>query len=276
MAASERASTVIQYPLQAGSWTTRVLETTGEGVPVVLLHGAGARADRWRSSLAVLAAHGHRALALDLPGHGLATKGAGPDFSVAGFATFVGDALDELGVDSAVLVGTSLGAHVMARLALDRRGLADRLVMVGPTGLVPLGPVMCETLAANLRERSFEGVRRKLMRVIADAARVDEDWVTEECRINNSPGAAESFELLARYFESRLDEDVLGPELAGRDFPLMTVWGEEDVVVPVPGEDEVRSLCGDVRVAYVPRAGHVPYAEQTDEFWKRVLPFVEE
>src|SRR5674476_1277009 len=54
--------------------------TSTTGV-VVLVHGAGARADRWRTSLDALGALGHRALALDLPGHGLATKGAGREYT---------------------------------------------------------------------------------------------------------------------------------------------------------------------------------------------------
>lgn len=267
----------LQYPVAAGPWVTRVLEAAGEGTPVVLLHGAGARADRWRSSLPVLAARGRRALALDLPGHGFATKGPDVDCSVAGFARAVGAALDALSVRAAALVGTSLGAHVAARLSLDRPDLATRLVLVGPTGLLPLGPDMRAAIAANLRDASLEGIRRKLARVVAEGSAVDEGWVTEEWRVNTSPGAAASFEALAAYVDARLDEDEVATGLRARSggVPLMVVWGRDDVVVPVGSPEEVARAVGRAEVAYVPGAGHMPYAENTDAFWAEVLPFLE-
>lgn len=267
---------VLQYPVAAGRFRTRVLEVPGPTRPVVLLHGAGARADRWRTSLAVLGEAGVRALALDLPGHGFASKGTGPEYSVRGFAGFVGDALDELGVASAAVVGTSLGAHVAARLALDRPELVEVLVMVGPTGLLPLGAAMRGSIAANLRDATPDGVRRKLSRVVADGGAVDEGWVREESRVNRSPGAAASFEALARYVETRLDEDVVASELRERtgELPVMVVWGADDVVVPVGSPEEVRRLLRQAEVAYVDGAGHLPYAENGDAFWAVVLPFV--
>lgn len=268
---------MLQYPLASGGLITRVLEVLGEGTPFVLLHGAGARADRWRSSLEFLAARGVRALAMDLPGHGLASKGDGPDYSVRGFAQFVGDVLDELDIAEAVLVGTSLGAHVLARLAIDRRGLAKKLVLVGPTGVFPLGQDMRGAIAANLRDRSRDGIRRKLGRVVAQGA-VDEAWVTEEYRINSSPGADESFQKLAEYVDARLDDDGVASALraGGCDCPLMVVWGENDTVVPIRTREDVEAACGPADVALIPDAGHLPYAENTEAFWKCVLPFVGE
>lgn len=269
-------TTLLQYPVASGRFWTRVLEVPGNDPPVVLLHGAGARADRWRSSLSVLGAQGLRALALDLPGHGFASKGPGPEYSVVGFAAFVAAALDELAVTSAVLIGTSLGAHVAARLALDRPSLAARLVMVGPTGLLPLGEPMRDSIAANLRDVTPRGMRRKLARVVAHGDAIDEAWVTEEWRSNSSPGAAESFEALAGYVEAHLDEDAVGDELKERrgDLDVLVVWGERDVVVPVGSRDDVLRACGRADVAYVRDAGHLPYAENGDEFWGIVLPFL--
>lgn len=276
MAREPASPILLQYPIASGRFWTRVLEVQGYGPPIVLLHGAGARADRWRTSLAVLGAQGMRAIAVDLPGHGFASKGPELAYSISAFAAFVGDALDELAVTSAMLVGTSVGAHVAARLALDRPEVVDRLVMVGPTGLLPLGEAMRCSIASNLRNATPEGIRRKLARVIADGSSVDESWITEEWRINTSPGAAESFELLAQYVESRLDEDEVASGLkeATDDLDVMVLWGKEDAVVPVGSPADVRHVCGRAEVAYVPNAGHLPYAENGDAFWAAVLPFI--
>lgn len=272
------AATVLQYPLGVGEMLTRVLEVRGSGTPCLLLHGAGARADRWRSSLEVLGARGIHGVALDLPGHGFASKGPAIEMTVPAFANFVAGALNELDVTDAVLVGTSLGAHVMARLALDHPGLARRLVLVGPTGLLPLGQQMRSAIAANLRKRDLEGIRRKLARVVSDGRTVDESWVHEEFAINNSPGADESFKRLASYVETRLDDDGFAAALktVGCGCPIMVVWGEDDTVVPIGTREQVVASCGPAEVALVPNAGHLPYAENTEEFWKSVLPFIED
>ena len=41
---------VINYPLAVGGGVTRVIEA-GEGPPVLFVHGLGARADRWRTTV---------------------------------------------------------------------------------------------------------------------------------------------------------------------------------------------------------------------------------
>src|SRR5579862_8928810 len=69
---TDRLARTIAYPLGLGGATIRVLEC-GEGEDaVVLLHGLGSRADRWRRNLPGLAAAGKHVYALDFPGHGAA------------------------------------------------------------------------------------------------------------------------------------------------------------------------------------------------------------
>ena len=66
---------MIQYPLGAAGTLTRVLEAGRGDRTMLLVHGVGARADRWRLNLDALAEAGYHAYAIDLPGHGLAEKG---------------------------------------------------------------------------------------------------------------------------------------------------------------------------------------------------------
>jgi 2-hydroxy-6-oxonona-2,4-dienedioate hydrolase len=268
--------TVLEYPVGVGSTITRVLEVPGTTTPVVLVHGAGARADRWRTSFSALNELGHRAIAFDLPGHGLATKGSGLECSVSSFAAFVEGVLDELDIDEALLVGTSLGAHVLGSVALSRPSLAKKLVLVGPTGVFPLGVEGRQAVANNLRNTSREGIRRKLAGVMAPGATISEDMVDEEYRINNSPGASESFERLANYFETQLDDDSIGEKLRerGSTLELMFVWGSDDSVVEPRSLEEVANMVGEASVHYVASAGHAPYLEQTDDFWRVVGPFL--
>ena len=79
------------------------------GAPgVVLLHGVRTSASMWRSQLAALERAGHRALAVDLPGHG---ADRGQRFTLDGAVERVAAAVDEVG-GRALVTGLSLGGYV--------------------------------------------------------------------------------------------------------------------------------------------------------------------
>jgi 2-hydroxy-6-oxonona-2,4-dienedioate hydrolase len=90
--------------------------------------------------MAVLAERGERrAIALDLPGHGFATKGPTVATCADDMAERVLSALDELGLGRFDLIGTSLRGLVAAKLALAVPERLGRLVLVGSLGLQPVG-----------------------------------------------------------------------------------------------------------------------------------------
>ncbi|MGA5194735.1 alpha/beta fold hydrolase [Streptomyces exfoliatus] len=101
----------------------------GDGPQLVLLHGYGRSLHDWDFAAPLLAAAGHRVLAVDLPGHG-----GSPSISPWTLSTVVehlADTLDAHGVPEAVVVGHSLGGIVAveyARADPDRaraRGAVD-------------------------------------------------------------------------------------------------------------------------------------------------------
>lgn len=264
---------VIQYPLGVGELQTRVLEagTTNDDC-VLMIHGVGARADRFRPNVEAFAAQGCRAVAVDLPGHGLATKDGDLPYSAAFFADFALRSLDALGIEAATLVGTSLGGHIAALAALQEPRRVPHLVLVGAMGLVPTRDVL-EPIAKGLTDRSREAVRAKLHRVQGDPSRVTEDWVEEEWRIANSPGAAESLDALADYIAHRQDAEVCGDRLGElpESTTVLLVWGEDDVAVPVAAGYQALEVIPRARLALLRGAGHGPYYEREEAFTELVM-----
>jgi pimeloyl-ACP methyl ester carboxylesterase len=123
-------------------------------------------------------------------------------------------------------------------------------------------------LGQSVRNTSLDGIRKKLGYVFFDDSLVSEDLCQEEFRINNSPGAGEAAERLSEYFRDRIDDDVIGPELARRasELTVLLVWGENDVSVPSSVGFAAQQLLGDVPLRVIPEAGHAPYLEKPDEF----------
>lgn len=87
----------------------------GSGPVVLLMHQAPWASIQYRRVMPLIAAAGFRAVAPDLPGHGLSDPLAEP--TIEGFATLLPPLLDALGAASAAIVGQHGGALVAGRMA---------------------------------------------------------------------------------------------------------------------------------------------------------------
>lgn len=94
---------------------------------MVLLHGARASRTMWRPQVDALERTGRRALAVDLPGHGLRMDAT---FTVEGSLAAVDDAVREVG-GRAALVGISLGGYLGISWAARNPEGAAGLVAAG-------------------------------------------------------------------------------------------------------------------------------------------------
>lgn len=268
------SSTVIQYPITVDGVTTRVLEC-GQGPAVLMIHGLSTRADRWRSVLPLMAAQGYRAIAFDLPGHGLADKRADFDYTSQGMARYAFGLLDRLDVHRVHLHGTSLGGHIAALMALEQPGRVASLYLTAPLGLAPVAPDAAEAIRTGVRNTSIDGVRAKFKNVFVDQAFATEALITEESRINSSTGSIEALSALGDYIVKSLNQDLvleaLAPLSAG--MPVGLLWGEHDRMVPLAvGEEAARAFEG-TRLEVMARVGHAPYVEKPGEFvalWQAV------
>ena len=83
---------LFEHRLRIDGYETRALELEGDGPGLVLLHGWGDSADTWRRLLAELGTRDRRAIAVDLPGFGYASRlpqGVRAD-AIADFISFGG------------------------------------------------------------------------------------------------------------------------------------------------------------------------------------------
>jgi pimeloyl-ACP methyl ester carboxylesterase len=116
---------------------------SGEGPPVLLVHGWPDTHDLWREQVAVLNAAGFRAIAPDLRGFGGSDKPA--DVEACGIPQHVGDlmgVLDHLGLDRAHVVGHDWGgaiAAVLAALVPDRVASVTLLSVGHPAAFAAAG-----------------------------------------------------------------------------------------------------------------------------------------
>ncbi|WP_027007324.1 alpha/beta fold hydrolase [Conexibacter woesei] len=109
------------------------VERSGEGAPVVLLHGLTATHRYVVMGSRSLQRAGHDVVAYDARGHGASDPADSPEaYEYSDLASDLLGVLDEAGFERAVLAGASMGAHTAVRLALEHPERVAGLVIVTP------------------------------------------------------------------------------------------------------------------------------------------------
>src|SRR4051812_37466236 len=107
---------VVEHRIEIAGHATRALEVDGGGPGIVLLHGWSDSADTWRPLLAQLGARGRRAIAVDLPGFGEATR-LNDGAVLPQLDAFAADLVESwAGKEPVVVAGTSPRGCVALRL----------------------------------------------------------------------------------------------------------------------------------------------------------------
>lgn len=189
---------------------------TGDGPPLLLLHGGGPGASgvsNYARNIAALAKE-YRVIVPDLPGYGRSTKGMDGADPFGYLADGIRGLLDELGLDKAHLVGNSYGGACALRLALDTPDRVERMVLMGPGGIGTTRALPTPGLSSLLNYYSGDGPSRpkleKFIRtyLVFNAADVPESVID------------------ARYRDSIDPEVVAAPPLRRPSGPdaLRTLW----------------------------------------------------
>jgi 3-oxoadipate enol-lactonase len=191
-----------------------------DGPTVVLLHGAGYAASTFAPATASLADAGWRVLRPDMRGAGRSTGGmsAGPAALVDDVLAVLADA----GVDSATVVGHSLGGWTALGTALRSATLVTRLVLVGsPAGIF--------------------------------TPAVAEFWSGFEARLRDGapPEVLAAIGLLRTQAPALSDVAALGHRI-----PVTFVVGADDPVYPPSVIEAAASAVPGAAVTVVPGAGH--------------------
>ena len=279
------------------AWTTTELRTEvvvvhghrlsyrigGTSGPVlVLVHGLLGSGASFGPALDELA-RTHRVVAPDLLGHGASEKPAG-DYSLGSLATLVRDLLVLLGVESATVVGHSLGGGVAMQLAYQFPAVVERLVLVGSGGLgrtvspalraVTLPgaewvlPAVFNPLSARAAGRLLRPLRRVTSPALAQIAAGLTTLADAEARA--------AFVLTAR---SVLDAGGQRVSATNRLYlaaalPLLLVWGGRDPVIPVAHAHALQEQLPGSRLVVFERGGHFPQVDDPGRFAAVVAEFV--
>lgn len=272
-------------PITVDDVRTWVVEAGPEDGPaVVLIHGFGGSTFSWRETIPDLASAGYRAIALDLPGFGLAAKSWERDTSHMAQARFITAAFDALRIDRAIVIGHSMGASVAVHLAFAAPGRVGRLVLVdgavgsGDTGLsavvtpIALGIPPVRRLAQHVLRRVIGP--DELTRILTSAY-LDPAIVTPAVRAGYLAQIATpdwDLSLLAITRDRHRNDPPAS--LTTLNVPTLIVWGDQDPWIPLAEGEALRDAIPGASLTVIERSGHLPFEEQPDAFIGAILPFL--
>lgn len=235
-----------------------VLTAGPKGVPtIVFLHGLGGSQATWQLVLGELADR-YRLIAIDLPGHGRSSAGDA-DYSVAGHAAAVAEALTSIVTKGAVIVGHSLGGVIGLTIALDHPDLVSSLVLVDSAGLG--GGISSELTTLMAGEPGVETARGLLALFYADQRLVADRAVADMAATQTEDAWAAQQATARAAFSGDRQQVSLLPRVRDVDIPVLILWGDQDRVLPMADGVAVLSRLPDATLRVLGGIGHVPQVE---------------
>ena len=229
----------------------------GESGPdVILIHGFGGDLDNWLFNIDALAEKA-RVTALDLPGHGQSDKTVS-DASLKGLSAALLGFMDALGIETAHLVGHSMGGAVAAKTALDAPARVSSLTLIGSAGLGDaINTGYTDGFVAASSRRDLKPVLEQLFH---DPATVTRQLVDDLLKYKRLDGVSDALTALSgALFAGGRQAEVVADALAAASVPVLVVFGETDQVIPVA---HAHALGKRATVEVIPQAGHMVQMEK--------------
>jgi 3-oxoadipate enol-lactonase len=249
-------------------------DVRGHGPPLVLIQGLGVGRWGWEP-VADRLTRRFRVITIDNRGIGTSDVPPGP-YSTRTMAADVLAVLDDAGVASASVVGTSLGGMVAQELALTHPDRVDRLVLVAtiPGGRLT-APMPLKTayllswaplLASEARLRGF--VNHTLgPQTLRRRPRVVERLLASKRAHPQSEAAWRAQATAGVLFDP-------GGRQRRITQPTLIVQGTADQVVNPANAELLANLIPDARLQYVEGAGHLLYWDEPKVFVRLITGFL--
>lgn len=244
----------------------------GEGEPILFLHGISGCWQNWLENLPHFG-RDRRAIALDLPGFG-ASPMPSWEIDMPAYGRLVHDFCEKLGIESATVVGNSMGGFVAVEAATTNPARFSRLVLVSAAGIL-------NTWNPEARATATAYAWKRFGPLVADRG----GWIVSH------PRCRRLFWAPFVRFPDRLRADLLLEQMVGGlrgpafgealrallrhdirerlgtiEMPTMIVWGQSDRVIPMAAALSYHRRIPHSRLEIFERTGHVPQLERPARF----------
>ncbi|MBM3387281.1 MAG: alpha/beta hydrolase [Betaproteobacteria bacterium] len=248
------------------------MDSTGCGLPLVLLHGIGGRASGWAPIQQACAQAGHTSLAWDMPGYGQSPPIEPCNFDA--LADALAALLDAQGMAQAVLVGHSLGGMVALQMWARHPERVAALVLAASSPAFGHGSgdfqqaFIAQRLAPLEAGRSMAEVATGLIpTMVAPGYSGPGLAQAQACMGSISPAAYKAALGALVQFEQRASLPTI-------TVPTLCIAGEHDRTATPSVVQRMADKIPNAHFLCLPGVGHLLTFEQPDSFANALLPFL--
>lgn len=257
----------------------------GEGPALLLLHGSGPGVTAWANyedNLPVFASQ-FRCIVPDFPGYGKSSAIEGMPIEVCINAVI--ELMDALGIQSAHIVGNSLGGIVGSHIAANLPDRVERFVTIGGVGLNIFSAFPGEglqLLTAFVEDPTRERVEQWLRSMVYDQSMVTDELIDSRFERAIEPVTfASTKQLYARAAIEGIAKFREGPgaiatieHLAKIQAPTLITWGRDDRVSPMDIGLLPMRIIPNCELHVFPKCGHWAMIECKEAFESLVMSFL--
>ena len=230
------------------------MEVTGQGQPLILMHGWGCDHTTVRS-IAATAAQTHTVYNIDFPGFG-GSQEPSEVWGVERYTILVEQLVRKEGLENPVLVGHSFGGRVAILYA--SRNEVDKVVLVDAAGIKPR-----RSVKYYLKVCSFKAGKRFWELVLGkEKARKRIDEMRARRGSSDYAGASP---MMRRILSKVVNED-LTDRLHLIPAPTLLIWGENDTATPLADAKKMAKLIPDAGLVSFPGCGHYSFLDNPGQF----------
>lgn len=233
---------------------TMKVEVTGEGRPLILMHGWGCDHTTVRS-IATTAAQTHKVYNVDFPGFGESSEPK-EIWGVEQYTSLIEAFAKSEGIDRPVLIGHSFGGRVAILFA--SRTPADKVILVDAAGIKPK-----RSLKYYIKVYSFKAGKRFWQLLLGKEraqARIDRMRAKR-----GSSDYANSTPMMRAILSKVVNED-LTDRLPLISAPSLMIWGENDTATPLSDAKLMNKLIPDSGLVSFPNCGHYSFLDNPAQF----------
>ncbi len=237
---------------------------------VVFIHGTGQDHTIWVLPTRYFARHQRNVLAIDLPGHG--RSGGEPLTSVEAMAAWIVKVMDAAGIDSAAIVGHSMGSLVAIALAAK---YADRVRSIGLIGTAVPMPVS-EALLSSARENSPDAIEMLTLWGHGSSAHLGGSATPGMWMLGGGKRLMECAAPGVIYTDlNACNEYVQGLENARSiSCHALLILGQSDLMTPPGATADLTNALSDSETVVLEKSGHAMLAERPEQVLDQLIRIV--
>ena len=244
------------------------IDKSGNGFPLVLVHGFLGSSDMWRYQKEFLK-NNFTVIAPALPGFGESSNISSVN-SIENMASTIINSVKKLGIDKYHLIGHSMGGMIVQEMAKQSSSSIKKLICYG-TGPIGDIPGRFEPIDVSRKRLADDGLK-------ATAHRIAKTWFVEEDRAKNFFLCKEAYTNVS---EKSADDALVAMKnwtginnLKNINNETLIIWGEFDKAYNFNQVKTLNENIPNSRLQIIKGCSHNVHLEKVDEFNESILNFL--